>query len=177
MVKSETRRDAEIIVRNPSQRLFGETFRDSKKVKANHEKTRPRDLLKTLPRPTFFEVPFANPYSETSFFFFFFWIRPADPISGNAFDGKRRKKRGWPKFGRHYSVISHERWSFVCWIEPPLMVNCPHRTFSFSITKFLRKKDIFETAKASNSCIQSCLNPLSPNIRIQILRTELYTFP
>ena len=110
-------------------------------------------------------------------FFFFFSIRPADPISGNALDGKRRKKRGWPKFRRHYSVISHERWSFVCWIEPPLMVNCPHRTFSFSITKFLRKKDIFETAKASNSCIQSCLNPLSPNIRIQILRTELYTFP
>ena len=186
MVKSETRRDAEIIVRNPSRRLFGETFRDSKKVKANHEKTRPRDLLKTLPRfretcqnfprPTFFEVPFANPYSETSFFCFFFSIRPADPISGNAFDGKRRKKRGWPKFRRHYSVLSHERWSFVCWIEPPLMVNCPHRTFSFSITKFLRKKDIFETAKASNSCIQSCLNPLSPNIRIQILRTELYTF-
>ena len=86
MVKSETLRDAEIIVRNPSQRLFGETFRDSKKVKANHEKTRPRDLLKTLPRfretcqnfprPTFFEVPFANPYSETSFFFFFQSDRP-----------------------------------------------------------------------------------------------------
>ena len=40
-------------------------------------------------------------YSETScdFFlgFFFFSIRPTDPISGNAFDGKRRKKRWWPK--------------------------------------------------------------------------------
>ena len=50
MVKSETRRDAEILVRNPSPRLFGETFRDSKRVKANHEKTRLRDLPKTLPR-------------------------------------------------------------------------------------------------------------------------------
>ena len=50
MVKSETRRDAEILVRNPSPRLFGETFRDSKKVKTNHEKTRLRDLSKTPPR-------------------------------------------------------------------------------------------------------------------------------
>ena len=50
MVKSETRRDAEILVRNPSPRLFGEKFRDSKKVKANHEKTRLRDLSKSLPR-------------------------------------------------------------------------------------------------------------------------------
>ena len=50
MVKSETRLDAEILVRNPSPRLFGEKFRDSKKVKANHEKTRLRDLSKTLQR-------------------------------------------------------------------------------------------------------------------------------
>ena len=50
MVKSETHRDAEILVRNPSPRLFGEKFRDSKKVKTNHEKTRLRDLSKTLPR-------------------------------------------------------------------------------------------------------------------------------
>ena len=50
MVKSETRRDAEILVRNPSPRLFGEKFRDSKKVKTNHEKTRLRDLSKTFPR-------------------------------------------------------------------------------------------------------------------------------
>ena len=50
MVKSETRRDAEILVRNPSPRLFGEKFRDSKKAKANHEKTRLRDLSKMLPR-------------------------------------------------------------------------------------------------------------------------------
>ena len=35
MVKSETRRDAEILVRNPSPRLFGEKFRESKKVKTN----------------------------------------------------------------------------------------------------------------------------------------------
>ena len=50
MVKSETRRDAEILVRNPSPRLFGKKFRDSKKVKTNHAKTRLRDLPKTLPR-------------------------------------------------------------------------------------------------------------------------------
>ena len=50
MVKSETPRDAEILVRNPSPRLFGEKFRDSKKVKANHEKTSLRDSSKTLPR-------------------------------------------------------------------------------------------------------------------------------
>ena len=30
------------------------------------------------------------------FFFFFFSNRATDPISGNAFDAKRRKKRGWP---------------------------------------------------------------------------------
>ena len=71
MVKSETRRDAEILVRNPSPRLFGKKFRDSKKVKTSHEKTRLRDLSKTLPRSrdpakifprtTFFDVPFATP--------------------------------------------------------------------------------------------------------------------
>ena len=50
MVKSETRRVAETLVRNPSPRLFGKKFRDSKKVKTNHAKTRLRDLSKTLPR-------------------------------------------------------------------------------------------------------------------------------
>ena len=50
MVKSETHQDAEFLVRNPSPRLFGEKFRDSKKVKANHEKTRLWDLSKMLPR-------------------------------------------------------------------------------------------------------------------------------
>ena len=50
MVKSETRGDAETLVRNPSPRLFGKKFRDSKKVKTNHAKTRLRDLPKTLPR-------------------------------------------------------------------------------------------------------------------------------
>ena len=50
MVKSETRRDAEILVRNSSPRLFGKKFRDSKKVKTKHAKTRLRDLSKTLPR-------------------------------------------------------------------------------------------------------------------------------
>ena len=38
MVKSETRRDAETLVRNPSPRLFGKKVRDSKKVKTNHAK-------------------------------------------------------------------------------------------------------------------------------------------
>jgi len=33
MVKSETRRDAEILVRNPSPRLFGKKFRDSNGVR------------------------------------------------------------------------------------------------------------------------------------------------
>ena len=50
MVKSETRRDAATLVRNPSPRLFGKKFRDSKKVKTNHAKTRLRDLSKTFPR-------------------------------------------------------------------------------------------------------------------------------
>ena len=50
MVKSETHRDAEILVRNPSPRLFGKKFRDSKKVNTNHAKTRLRDISKTLPR-------------------------------------------------------------------------------------------------------------------------------
>ena len=50
MVKFETRRDAETLVRNPSPRLFDKKFRDSKKVKTNHAKTRLRDLSKTLPR-------------------------------------------------------------------------------------------------------------------------------
>ena len=50
MVKSETHLDAEILVRNPSPRLFGKKFRDSKKVKTNHAKTRLRNLSKTLPR-------------------------------------------------------------------------------------------------------------------------------
>ena len=48
MVK--TRRDAEILVGNPSPRLFGKKFRDSKKVKKNHAKMRLRDLSKTLLR-------------------------------------------------------------------------------------------------------------------------------
>ena len=50
MVKSETRRDAETLVRNPSPRLFAKKFRDSKKVKTNHAKTRLPDLSKMLPR-------------------------------------------------------------------------------------------------------------------------------
>ena len=37
------------------------------------------------------------------FFRFFFPIRPTDSISGNAFDSKRRKKRGWP-YGASFPV-------------------------------------------------------------------------
>ena len=70
MVKSETCRDAEILVRNLSPRLFGKKFRDSKKVKQTMQK---RDFetdqnafeisrsYQNFSRPTFFEVPFATP--------------------------------------------------------------------------------------------------------------------
>ena len=76
MVKSETRRDAEILVRNPSPRLFGEKFRDSKKVKKKTRKNETSRLIKNVseisrscqnfPRLTFFEVPFATPTSAFS---------------------------------------------------------------------------------------------------------------
>ena len=65
MVKSETRRDDKILVRNPSPRLFGKKFRDSKKVKTNHAKTRHRDWSKTLlrfrdPAKIFWDPPFSR---------------------------------------------------------------------------------------------------------------------
>ena len=63
MVKSETRQDAEILVRNPSPRLFGKKFRDSKKVKTNHEKTRLETYQK---RFRDFEIP--PKFSETHVF-------------------------------------------------------------------------------------------------------------
>ena len=50
MIKSETRRDTEILVRNSTPRLFGKKFRESKKVKTNHAETRLQDLSKTFPR-------------------------------------------------------------------------------------------------------------------------------
>ena len=50
MVKSETRRDTEILVRNSTLRLFDKKFRDSKKVKTNHAETRLQDLSTTFPR-------------------------------------------------------------------------------------------------------------------------------
>ena len=49
MVKSETRRDAEILVLKKSEPET-EKFRDSQKVKTNHEKKRLRNLSKTLTR-------------------------------------------------------------------------------------------------------------------------------
>ena len=75
MVKSETRQDAEILVRNPSPRLFGEKFQDSKKVKANHEKRdfetyqkrfRDFEILPKFSETAFFEVPFATPIVVTA---------------------------------------------------------------------------------------------------------------
>ena len=68
MVKFETRQDAEILVRNPSPRLFGEKFRDSKKVKANHEKTtlpRSRDPAKIFRDPSFSRYHSPPPYMVT----------------------------------------------------------------------------------------------------------------
>ena len=50
MVKSETRQDAEILLKNPSLRLLGEKFQDLKKVKTTHTKTRLQDLPKMLSR-------------------------------------------------------------------------------------------------------------------------------
>ena len=50
MVKSETRRDTEILVRNSTLRLFDKKFRDSKKVKTNHAETRLQDLSKMFLR-------------------------------------------------------------------------------------------------------------------------------
>ena len=95
MVKSETRRDAEILVRNPSPRLFGKKFRDSKKVKTNHAKTRLRDLSKTLPRfrdpakifrdPRFsrYHSPplrwFRRLFCFSHFLFYFFFSLTANP--------------------------------------------------------------------------------------------------
>ena len=71
MVKSATRRDAEILARNPSPTSFGENFGDSKKYKQTMKK---RDfktgqkrfpdfeiLQNIFPRPTFFKVPFGTP--------------------------------------------------------------------------------------------------------------------
>ena len=70
MVKSETRRDAEILVRNPSPRLFGKKFRDSKKSENKSCENEISRLVKNaseisrsyqnFPRPTFFEVPCAT---------------------------------------------------------------------------------------------------------------------
>jgi len=63
MVKSETRRDAEILGRNPSPRLFGKKFRDSKKVKKNMQK---RDFETYQKRFRDFEI--LPKFSETHVF-------------------------------------------------------------------------------------------------------------
>ena len=56
MVKTETRQDDEILVRNPSPGLFGTEFQDSKKVKTNHARS-----CQNFLSPMFFEIPFATP--------------------------------------------------------------------------------------------------------------------
>ena len=70
MVKSETRQDAEILVRNPSPRLFGTKFPRLKKSKNKPWKNETSRLIKNaseilrsyqnFPRPTFFEIPFVT---------------------------------------------------------------------------------------------------------------------
>ena len=70
MVKSETRREAEILVKNPNPGLLGKKFRDSKS-KNKPCKNETLRLIKNAfeisrscqnsPRPMFFEVPFAIP--------------------------------------------------------------------------------------------------------------------
>ena len=62
MVKSETRRDT-ILVRNPSARLFGKKFRDSKKVNTTMQK---RDFETYQKRFRDFEI--LPKFSETHVF-------------------------------------------------------------------------------------------------------------
>ena len=63
MVKSETCRDAEILVRNPRPRLFGKKFRDSKKYKQTMKK---RDFETYHKRFRDFEI--LTKFSETHVF-------------------------------------------------------------------------------------------------------------
>ena len=63
MVKSETRRDTETPVRNPSPRLFGKKFRDSKKIKQTMQK---RDFETYQKRFRDFEILLK--FSETHVF-------------------------------------------------------------------------------------------------------------
>ena len=75
MVKSETRRDAKILIRNPSPRLFGKKYRDSKKVNTNHAKTRFRDPAKIFQDPRFSRYhspPFICCGSNLYWFKFYF---------------------------------------------------------------------------------------------------------
>ena len=70
MVKSKTLRDTEILFRNPSPRLFVESF-ETQKSKNKPCKNETSRLIRNaseisgscqnFPRPTFFEVPFATP--------------------------------------------------------------------------------------------------------------------
>ena len=66
MIKSETRRDAEILVKKTSPRLLSKKFRDSNKGKNKTCKDETLRLkisrsCQNFPRPTFFGEPFAIP--------------------------------------------------------------------------------------------------------------------
>ena len=50
----------------------------------------------SLPKWQAVKMSFFAPCIPRLLVIFFSSIRPTDPISGNAFHGKRRKKRGWP---------------------------------------------------------------------------------
>ena len=77
MVKSETRRDAEILVRNPSPRFFGKKVSRLKKSKNKPCKNETSRLIKNaseisrscqnFPRTMFFEVPFTTPICFVSY--------------------------------------------------------------------------------------------------------------
>ena len=86
MVKSETRRDAEILVKNSSPRLLSKKFQDSKKEKSNHAKTRLRDLSKTLSR---FQDP-AKILRDPRFLRYH-----SPPLKGKGFHKVRYIKQGW----------------------------------------------------------------------------------
>ena len=83
---------------------------------------------------------------------FFFSIRPTDPISGNAFDGKRKKKKGgWPN-------------NLFCWPSKAPGGSSQLRTYLSSFLRSLkknktRKKKFCTQADAhlKNDPISQCL--------------------
>ena len=82
-----------------------------------------------------YQAPDSENAYDIFFFRFFFSIRPTDPISGNAFDGKRKKKkRGWPK---RYVL---EMFKFlIAGKEMFCYINCPIWTKLFQLTQIREK--------------------------------------